>query len=443
MKDRQAAQDWSDRKLLTEKDLSTDQAKVARAVESQSGPSFLFVTGKAGTGKSALLRFLADRSKHSVVLAPTGIAALNVGGQTIHSMFLLEPGPMTRSGEGIPRLRRGTPRQRLLQRVKRIIVDEVSMVRADLLDAMDFSLRLNTGVQLPFGGKQVVALGDLWQLEPVVTEGAETQMIRQRYKSPFFFDSEVLRELRLQVNELTTPFRQQGDMRFLELLDRLRRGDGSVIMELNERVGAKIEGPSPIVLTATNARAQNINLGRLAEIHSPARRYVAHTEGNFGRELPTDANLALKVGAQVMFVKNSEEWVNGSLGTVETMDEMEVQVRLTDGKIVTVEPATWEKKTYSWDAKSEKITQTIAGKFEQLPLKLAWALTIHKSQGLTFDQIIVDFDRPAFAHGQTYVALSRCRTLDGVSLTQALTQRSIVNNPRVREFEWDHGLGPD
>lgn len=432
---------WIDPAVPELADLSADQHQVTQRLSEEVG--FAFVTGKAGTGKSTLLRHLAGRLGGVAVVAPTGIAALNVGGQTIHSLFRLPLGPLERSRDSVHVFNRGHPKRRLLEQLQVLIIDEVSMVRADVLDAIDLSMRLNTNIDQPFGGKKIVAFGDLWQLEPVVQDGADRSMVVDRFKSAFFFDAEVFGETKLRVLELVTPFRQHDDMRFLEALDLLRRGNPDALEYLNTRHGAELNGPTPITLTATNARAQAINMQELNALPGVAQSYIAKSDGTFGRDLPTDQALVLKAGAQVMFVRNADEYVNGTLGVVRETPPGEVVVELNDGKTVRTEPAVWERRSYTWDPDRRRIAQEIVGTYTQIPLKPAWAITVHKSQGLTFDQIVVDFDRPAFAHGQAYVALSRCRTLAGVSLVKPLTPRSLVVNRRIHEFEWDHGLGPE
>ncbi len=401
----------------------------------------LFVTGKAGTGKSTLLRYLASQlSLAHVVVAPTGIAAINVGGQTVHSFFRLRPGPLIDKDEDVTLFRKGSPKSRLIKAMQVLIIDEISMVRADLMDAIDWSLRLNTGCEEPFGGKLCVFFGDLWQLEPVVTRGAEEAMIRDRYRSPFFFDAEVFARARLRSFELQTVYRQEGDPEFLEALNAIRRGDPSPLELINERVGQPLRDGAVITLTATNIRASTINQTRLAALGGTHRNYLANVTQEFGTEFPTDPHLTLKPGAQVMFVRNGRQWVNGTLGTVKSVIDGEVTVTLEDGEDVAVSPVTWEKCAYDWDASAKRITRRVVGTFTQIPLKLAWAVTVHKSQGLTFDRVNIDFDRHAFAHGQLYVALSRCRSLAGISLCRPLSPRDMVLHPRVAEFEWEQGL---
>ena len=403
----------------------------------------IFITGKAGTGKSTVLReFVQSSPLMKVVLAPTGLAAINVGGQTIHSFFNFHLGPIENDPDQIPVFRKGGSKRRLIEKLDCIVIDEVSMVRADIMDAIDYSLRLNTEVNEPFGGKTMVLVGDLWQLEPVVGGNAEQEMISHRYASPFFFDSQAVRDTSLDVIELQTVHRQKDDPEFLWALNKLRKGETDEIEYFNERVGTVLEGENIITLTATNARANAINLAALNKLPTTSRTYKGTAEGNFGNEFPADPILTLKVGAQVMFVKNAKHWVNGMLGTVVSLDEDVISVRTDRGEIVAVERETWEKNRFTWDRHQFRIQAEAVGSYLQFPLRLAWAVTIHKSQGLTFDNLILDLDRRAFAHGQLYVALSRCRTLAGLSLRNAIVAQDSIVHPRVWEFEKLAGLVP-
>lgn len=425
-----------------EVELSADQRLALDTVPDM--PTFgrvIFVTGKAGTGKSTVLRQLvAGTPLKSVVLAPTGLAAINAGGQTIHSFFNFKLGPLDDDPERVPTFKRGAPKQRLIAALDMVVIDEVSMVRADVMDAIDLSLRRNTGRKEPFGGKTVVAFGDLWQLEPVVPRGAEGEMIAHRFASPFFFDSESVRGGSLDVVELQTVHRQKDDPEFLWALNKLRKGDASELAYFNSQVGASLEGDHIVTLTATNARAQTINMTRLAALGTPESILEGTLVGDFGKDLPTDMVLRLRPGAQVMFVKNAKQWVNGTLGTVKWVEPDAVGVRTSDGSDVTVERDSWDKTRYTWDRASHRIAAEPVGTFTQFPLKLAWAVTIHKAQGLTFDRMVVDLDTRAFAHGQLYVALSRSRTLRGMSLVRAVRHDDCVVNSRIWDFERMAGL---
>ncbi|HXH60813.1 MAG TPA: AAA family ATPase, partial [Fimbriimonadaceae bacterium] len=377
----------------------------------------------------------------TVVLAPTGLAAVQVGGQTIHSFFNLPLGPLPEDGESVPLFKKGQAKSRLIRALECVVIDEVSMVRADVMDAIDCSLRKNRErPNEPFGGATVVCFGDLMQLEPVVQSGADQQMMADRYESPFFFDSRVVKETSLDVFELTTVHRQKEDSEFLWALNRMREGFTDELAVFNDRLDAPLAGEGVVTLTATNAKASSINLLRLSRLPGTAMVFKAVQVGTFGRETPTDALLSLKPGAQVMFVKNGRFWVNGSLGEVTELDTDRVKVKVFDGDEHWVEPETWDKKRYAWDSFSSRISSETVGSFTQIPLRLAWALTIHKSQGLTLEKVRLDLDRPAFSHGQTYVALSRCRSLSGLSLVRELKPKDVIVSERALDFGRQAGL---
>jgi ATP-dependent exoDNAse (exonuclease V) alpha subunit len=396
----------------------------------------IFITGRAGTGKSTVLRRFVETTTHkTVVLAPTGLAAVQVGGQTIHSFFNFPLGPIQPGTTEIPLFKKGQAKRRLIESLDCIVIDEVSMVRADVMDAIDYSLRLNRDRKAePFGGVTLVCFGDLMQLEPVVQSGADEEMMADRYVSPFFFDSKVVKDTSLDVFELTTVHRQRDDEEYLWALNRLREGLSDELDLFNARVGVDLGTEGVVTLTATNARAGAINLQRLAKLTGRPTIYKAQVQGNFGRETPTEPVLALKPGAQVMFVKNGRGWVNGSLGEVLEVEEERARVRLFEGGEHWVEPETWDKKRYTWDRFASRISSEPVGSFTQIPLRLAWALTVHKSQGLTLDKVRLDLDRPAFSHGQAYVALSRCRSLLGLSLVRPLEPRDVIVEERALDF---------
>lgn len=404
-------------------------------------PGALFVTGRAGTGKSTLLReFVQHSGLHCAVLAPTGLAALNVGGQTIHSFFRIKPGPVLADTEHVPVFKQGHPRWRLIKMMDVLVIDEISMVRADLLDAIDFSLRANMRSDEPFGGKRVLFFGDLLQLEPVVKRGAEMEMMLDLYASPFFFDAKVLRNFPMDILELTEVHRQAEDPEFLWALNELRQGKTETLDLINERVGAPLEGRS-ITLHTRNAGVFAMNMDRLSRLEGASAEFRATFTGEAIEDTPTDSLLTLKLGARVMFVRNGTEWVNGTLGTVVGFPaEGGVRVLKDDEETVTVGPETWEKVRWTWDGRRHKIAAEVTGTFTQIPLKLAWALTVHKSQGLTFDRVRLDFSGGAFAHGQLYVALSRCRSLKGLSLSHPLKPTDLIFNERVVEFWGQTGL---
>lgn len=419
----------------------------------EHGPACLFVTGRAGTGKSTLLQLFRHNTQHrTAVVAPTGAAAITARGQTIHSFFRFPPRPL--AAADIKRRKR----RKVYEALEVLIIDEVSMVRADLLDGIDQFLRLN-GPQEgePFGGVRLILIGDPYQLPPVVRRGPEQDYLRAHYKTPYFFSARVLRETGLATCELGRIFRQRDD-RFIELLNAIRSGrPGRQHLDaLNARCEAAwpAEEDAPyITLTPTNRRAHAINAARLAALDGRVYTFEAEQTGSFEEtsdaNLPTGRALTLKEGAQVMFVKNDpgRRWVNGTLGRVFKLrdDLVEVEVGLRGrGEVVTVEPTAWEMLRYRYDAEAQNLKAEVAGTFTQVPLLLAYAITIHKSQGKTFDRVLVDLGGRAFAHGQTYVALSRCRSLDGLALTAPLTPRDVRLDRAVTLFhQHRHRLHPD
>lgn len=400
-----------------------------------------FITGKAGTGKSTLLQvFRKTTAKKVVVLSPTGISALNVQGQTIHSFFQFPPKLMHR-GELFVNKRL----VRLLKAVEAIIIDEVSMVRADVMDAIDYSLQLHRNSAAPFGGVQMLFFGDLYQLPPVVSSQEEREYFRTTYPSPYFFDAQVFSShVSLQMIELTRVYRQ-NERHFIRLLDAIRtmQLDYEDIDTLNERYipDATIEEPY-LTLCSTNAAAQQINKERLERLITPSYYYSGEVKGDFNEKLfPTDYKLELKVDGQVMLIRNDPErrFVNGTLARIIALEEDKITVNLAteSGKpeIIELPKMTWEVNKYTITTdKDNPIKAEVTGSFTQYPVRLAWAVTIHKSQGKTYDRVAIDLGRGAFEHGQTYVALSRCRSLQGVFLKKPLTPRDIMVDERIAEF---------
>lgn len=401
----------------------------------------VFLTGKAGTGKSTLLQlFRRTTRKKTVVLAPTGVAALNVGGQTIHSFFSFAPRLLT---EKDLIKRRDL---RLLRSIEVLVIDEISMVRADLLDHVDFVLRYARRSEKPFGGIQLLAVGDLFQLPPVVSTTYEKAYFQSTYDSPYFFSAHVFKhDFRLQPVELSKIYRQE-ERRFINLLDAIRAGevDEELLAELNDRVNPDADGNSGhIVLTARNAVANAINQKELENLDSESSVFIAKVSGQFNPALfPTEVALKLKIGARVMLLRNdpARKYVNGTIGTIFEFGEEEIKVQLKDAQkeeIVSVVRHEWEVLKYSADIKSQEIKTEVIGSFIQYPIRLAWAITIHKSQGKTFDQVLVDLKGGAFEHGQTYVALSRCRSLEGLLLKQPVRYRDILIDERIIDFYHD------
>ncbi|MBI2915881.1 MAG: AAA family ATPase [Elusimicrobia bacterium] len=415
--------------------------KALNGIESRKN---LFITGKAGTGKSTLLNYFRGHTQRKVVvLAPTGVAALNVQGETIHSFFRFKPDI---TSEKIKKIRGS--RSRLYKEIDAIIIDEISMVRADLLDHVDRFLRLNAqSSRLPFGGVQMVLIGDLYQLPPVVTSN-EKKIFETQYESPYFFDSRVFREHPMEMIELEKIYRQK-DNHFIELLNAIRNNTvtDDHLKTLNSRLNAKPsyakEPGYSVHLTPTNAMASEINAERLGRLKSSIHSYTAQISGRFEKHAyPTDETLQIAAGAQVMLLNNDSggRWVNGTMGSVEAIehdeeaDEDLIQVRLSNGLLENVRPHTWDIFHFTFDSETHSIETETLGSFSQYPLKLAWAVTIHKSQGKTFDRVVIDMGRGAFAHGQTYVALSRCTSLEGMTLVKPVQKTHIWTDWRIVRF---------
>ena len=412
----------------------------------------IFLTGKAGTGKTTFLNdFVSKTHKKYIVVAPTGIAAINAGGVTIHSMFGLplrtflpttdrvDSNIANNIADLMHHFKYRKDKLKLLREIEIIIIDEVSMLRADVLDMMDFSLRHIRRNQQKFGGVQMLFIGDLYQLPPVVRD---ENVLKQYYNSPFFFDSYALKELPLITLELTTVYRQK-DEKFLEILNEIRDGEiGDIDFEtLNKRYLPDFEPTteSYVYLTSHNKMADEINQKKLAELSGKPKVYQAEIIGNFNEnQYPNDEKLELKTGAQIMFIRNDasgeKRYFNGKLAEVVGVDEQEVRV-IIDGEdeIYTLKKETWEQKKYSLD-EDKSIKEEVLGSFKQYPIRLAWAVTIHKSQGLTFDRLIIDAGK-SFASGQVYVALSRCRTLEGIVLKSKITPEVIFSDRRVARFQ--------
>jgi ATP-dependent DNA helicase PIF1 len=404
----------------------------------------IFITGKAGTGKSTLLKYFTQHTKKQViVLAPTGIAAINVGGSTLHSFFRFPFRPIVQDDDEIHRFAKSTEKFKILHKLDTLIIDEVSTLRADLIDAIDQSLRINGGdMHKPFGGKQIIFFGDLFQLEPVVQNNeVERYLFTEYYNSHYFFDARVFKELHLSCIELRKVFRQT-DANFIRLLDAIRlnkAGDGD-LEQLNTRVDRYFEPASNdmyVTLCSRNQTASGINEYSLSKLGSAEYVYKGIVENEFSlKQLPTEQILVLKEGAQVIFIKNhaAGKWVNGTIAKIHALTADKIEVQLANGEIEEVRMETWENKLYRWDALNRRVKSEVIGTFKQYPIKLAWAITIHKSQGLTFDKMILELGGGTFAHGQLYVALSRCRSLEGLILREPIRYNDIIIDERVIRF---------
>lgn len=422
-------------KLGSSKDyILTDEHKKCLSVLEDTNKN-VFITGKAGTGKSTLIRQFRNNSrKNVVVLAPTGIAALNVRGQTIHSFFGFPPKIIE------PRAIKKVWRSRIMAQIDVIVIDEISMVRADLLDGVDRFMRLNgRNEHLPFGGVQMVFVGDLYQLPPVLTY--EEQMdYEQLYEIPYFFGANSFKLEDFNVIELTTIFRQ-NEKKFIDFLNLVRTGEPgeAIFTAINEKI---VDEPSDdhIVLCTVNEIANKINQRKLALIDGQEYTYQAIVIGNFPvdrKNMPVELELTLKKGSRVLFIQNDlkKRWVNGTLGWVEALNSDMIRVKIDENEdIVNVDIGKWDNIIYEYDENGGGLNEKIIGTLKQYPLRLAWAITVHRSQGMSLDKVCLDFTRSPFSHGQTYVALSRCRTIGGLALTRKMTSRDVIIDPRIVDF---------
>jgi ATP-dependent DNA helicase PIF1 len=401
----------------------------------------IFITGRAGTGKSTLLTYFRHTTKKKVaVLAPTGVAALNVKGQTIHSFFRFKPGI---TPDRVKKLRSDNS-ESIYRKLDAIVIDEISMVRADLLDCVDRFLRLNgPESDKPFGGIQMAFIGDLYQLPPIVT-GGEKEVFQSLYETPYFYGARVFDSFEMEFVELEKIYRQH-DEEFITLLNGVRNNSvaGEDLELLNQRYQPEFEPPPEefyVYLTTTNKLAEEINGKRLAGLEGRLYTFTGSIEGDFGPEyLPTAIELQVKVGAQVMMLNNDTEgrWVNGSIGKITGITENNkgdyvIIAELAEGEEVKITPFTWE--IFRFFVEAGRLQSEVIGKFTQYPLMLAWAVTIHKGQGKTFDRVIIDIGKGIFAQGQMYVALSRCTTLGGIVLKKPALKKHIWTNYQVMNF---------
>ncbi len=425
----------------------------------------VFLTGKAGTGKSTFLRYItANTSKNYVVLAPTGIAAVNVGGQTLHSFFrlpfkpLLPDDPEFERSRFKKRMKYPSTLIKLLKKLDLIIIDEISMVRADIIDFIDKTLRIYcNNMREPFGGKQLLLVGDIFQLEPVVTADMR-QVLHRHYPNPFFFSAKVFADIKLIPIELRKVYRQ-NDSGFIAMLDRIRTGvlTPADSMAINSRVrlaGEKADTAGAgvrkrrkkmvMTLAARRDAVEHINDTRLKQIRKPMRTFTGEIIGDFpSSNLPAPLELNLKEGAQVVFVKNDfdKRWVNGTIGKVTDCLPDRIEVTLENGKSYVIEPERWGNVVFEYDEKSSRVIEKETGAFLQYPVKLAWALTIHKSQGLTFNNVVIDMAGGAFTAGQTYVAMSRCTSLEGIELMAPISPRDVFVSNAIIAFSREFNNG--
>jgi len=412
--------------------LSEEQEALFNKIENTN--KHMFITGKAGTGKSRLLLHFKNNSKKKiVVVAPTGVAALNVGGQTINSLFKIPPSFIAK--EGLKPIDYKT--SMLLKNIDTVVIDEISMVRVDLMEAIDQRLRQARNSVIPFGGVQIIMFGDPYQLPPVVPDQELQKYFADIFGGYYFFNSHVWDKVDFEKNELEKIFRQNDDA-FKDILNAIREGDTSenVLNSLNSKIYNATLPEGVITLATTNAGVNFINSTRLSQLQGKEYQYRAIVRGDLREsDFPTEEILRLKVGAQVMFVKNdkSKRWVNGSIGVIKSLSDNEIKVEV-NRITFSVPQESWNKIKYFYNQDLKSVDEEVVSSFTQFPLRLAWAITIHKSQGQTFDSVAIDLGAGAFAHGQTYVALSRATTLERLYLTRGVLPEDIIVDRAVVEF---------
>lgn len=422
---------------MSDFDLSAEQKKVFKILE-DSKNNFI-VVGKAGTGKSTLMRYFIEHTKKkTIVAAPTGVAAINIGGNTLHSAFGVKPGFADVENEAEVK-RIYSKKREVLCKADVVLIDEISMVRADMMDMIDKKLKFVRGCQLPFGGVQVICFGDLYQLAPVLN-GPESSKVKARYKSEYFFGAPCI-EGNFEKIELDHIFRQD-DEKFIKILNEIRSGKVSQesLDILNERYISDIDPyDDTLILTTNNAKADRLNSSKMQEIYSDPVTYHAIDKDFANNKYPVPEEIVLKVGAKVMVLKNiynnndELELVNGDIGIVTDAENNNVEIEV-DNKRFWIKPETWEDTELYYDKDADKFVRKVIAAYTQIPLRVAYAVTIHKAQGQTYDNVRIDFDYGTFATGQAYVALSRCSTLDGIILSRPIYQNDIMVDTRVTEF---------
>lgn len=413
--------------------LSGEQKAVFETIENSL--ENVYITGKAGTGKSLLLEYFVSHTKKTVaVVAPTGIAALNVGGMTIHSFFRFPLDVIE-----LKKVNVDYKTREILRNIDAIIIDEASMIRVDLMEGINTKLQIARRSDEPFGGVQMIMFGDLYQLPPVVTDGQLHRYFNHTYGGIYFFNAPVFEKTDLKIYELSKIFRQK-DPEFRAVLNSIRNGESSpeVLNKINERANIEIPETGFVTLAGTNSTVSGINHRKLAALPGEARTYVAEISGDIKESsFPTEKNLKLKPGAQIMMLKNDTEkpmrWANGTLGIVTKLSNDTIRVNI-DGVEHSVNRETWTKIRYDYDHEIRELKKEPISKFTQFPMRLAWAITIHKSQGQTYQSVAVDMSDGAFVHGQTYVALSRCKNLDGLYLTTDIRREDIIIDQEIVEF---------